>query len=66
MSDNNKIVYSEPTDYFPEEIRKEYKLGEYAEEPMLEDCAGIQPIPMIEDPDKTKSVSQDKEAEIRN
>ena len=27
-----KIVYSEPLDYFPEEIRKEYKLGEYAEE----------------------------------
>lgn len=27
-----KIVYSEPADYFPEEIRKEYKLGEYAEE----------------------------------
>lgn len=27
-----KIAYSEPLDYFPEEIRKEYKLGEYAEE----------------------------------
>lgn len=26
-----KIVYSEPSDYFPEEIRKEYKLGEFSE-----------------------------------
>ena len=28
---NPKIVYAEPLDYFPKEIRKEYKLGEYAE-----------------------------------
>ena len=27
-----KIAYAEPLDYFPEEIRKKYKLGEYAEE----------------------------------
>ena len=26
-----KVVYVEPIDYFPEEIRKEFKLGEYAE-----------------------------------
>ena len=26
-----KIVYVEPADYFPKEIRKKYKLGEYAE-----------------------------------
>lgn len=25
------IIYSEPAEYFPEEIRKEFKLGEYAE-----------------------------------
>lgn len=24
-------TYKEPTDYFPREIRKQYKLGEYAE-----------------------------------
>ncbi len=24
-----KAVYVEPEDYFPEEIRKKYKLGEY-------------------------------------
>ena len=27
-----KIIYSEPADYFPENIRKAYKLGEYAEQ----------------------------------
>lgn len=26
-----KIAYSEPAGYFPKEIRKKYKLGEYAE-----------------------------------
>ena len=26
-----KIVYSEPDDYFPKDLRKEFKLGEYAE-----------------------------------
>ena len=26
-----QIVYAEPADYFPKEIRKKYKLGEYAE-----------------------------------
>lgn len=27
-----KVIYSEPADYFPKEIRKEFKLGEFAEE----------------------------------
>ena len=26
-----KVVYIEPVDYFPKEIRKEYHLGEYAD-----------------------------------
>ena len=26
-----KIVYAEPADYFPKELRKKYKLGEYAD-----------------------------------
>ena len=26
-----KVVYLEPADYFPKEIRKKYKLGEYAD-----------------------------------
>lgn len=28
---NPEIVYSEPADYFPKELRKKFKLGEYAE-----------------------------------
>ena len=31
MADKKKVVYSEPADYFPKELRKKYKLGEYAE-----------------------------------
>lgn len=31
----NDIVYVEPADYFPEKTRKEFKLGEYAEEHTL-------------------------------
>ena len=27
-----KVAYVEPEDYFPKDIRKKYKLGEYAEE----------------------------------
>ena len=26
-----KVVYVEPADYFPKELRKKYKLGEYAD-----------------------------------
>ena len=34
MAKNNtkKLVYVEPADYFPKELRKEFKLGEYAED----------------------------------
>lgn len=36
MKNNNpEIVYSEPLDYFPKEIRQKYKLGEFAESPLL-------------------------------
>lgn len=62
MDDNKKIVYSEPTDYFPEEIRKKYKIGEYSEKDTLKDCGGIEPIPMI---DEMKSVSDERKAEIK-
>ncbi|MGI6178331.1 MAG: hypothetical protein ACOYJO_07790 [Eubacterium sp.] len=27
-----KMKYIEPADYFPEEIRKKYKIGEYADD----------------------------------
>ena len=26
-----KVAYAEPDDYFPKSVRKEFKLGEYAE-----------------------------------
>ncbi len=26
---NKKILYKEPSDYIPEELRKEFKIGEY-------------------------------------
>lgn len=29
--DNSNLGYVEPADYFPKEIRKKYKLGEYAD-----------------------------------
>ena len=32
MAKDKKIEYVEPTDYIPEEIRKKYKVGEYAED----------------------------------
>ncbi|MBQ2963534.1 MAG: ADP-ribosylglycohydrolase family protein [Clostridia bacterium] len=42
--------YSEPGDYFSEEIRKKYHLGEYAEDDgYLTDCGGIQPIDLFEE-----------------
>ena len=28
---DKRIVYAEPADYIPEDLRKKYKLGEYAE-----------------------------------
>lgn len=28
---NKKIVYSEPAEYIPKELRKKYGVGEYAE-----------------------------------
>ena len=31
MNDEKEIVYAEPADYFPKEIREKYKLGEFAE-----------------------------------
>lgn len=31
MAKTRKITYSEPTEYFPKELRKKYGLGEYAE-----------------------------------
>lgn len=33
-----KIVYVEPTDYFPKEIREKYKLGEFSNNPIIDNC----------------------------
>ena len=65
MDKKKKIVYSEPLDYFPEETRKKHKLGEYADEDTLEDCGGIQPLPMIEEIERTQNASEDKEAKTK-
>lgn len=62
---DKKIIYSESLDYFPEEIRKKHKMGEYADEETLEDCGGIKPLPLIDEAEKTKTVSDEKETEIR-
>ena len=37
----NKIVYSEPEDYFPKEIREKYKLGEFAESKELRQIKAV-------------------------
>lgn len=31
MKKKSKITYSEPSNYFPKSVRKELKIGEYAE-----------------------------------
>ena len=33
MSKTKKVGYSEPSDYFPKDIRKKAKIGEFAEKP---------------------------------
>ena len=48
-----KIVYAEPTDYFPKELRKKYKLGEYAEPQedtmQAEEVEGVENLPEYSD-----------------
>ena len=36
-----KIVYSEPADYIPEDLRRKYKLGEFAESDMLKKIKAV-------------------------
>lgn len=33
MSENKKFSYKEPDDFFPKDIRKKAKIGEFAEQP---------------------------------
>ena len=46
----NNIVYAEPVDYFPEEIRKEFGLGEYAE--VFQDKDAVDPAKKLSDDEK--------------
>ena len=36
-----KIVYSEPADYIPEDLRRKYKLGEFAESETLKKIKAV-------------------------
>ena len=54
-----KIVYVEPADYFPKEIRKKYKLGEFAE--TQEDTMKTEDAEGMESP----SESSDKQQEVK-
>ena len=36
-----KVVYSEPADYIPEDLRRKYKLGEFAESDMLKKIKAV-------------------------
>ena len=47
-----KIVYAEPADYFAKELRKKYKLGEYAEPQegtIKEEDEGVKSLPESSD-----------------
>ena len=47
-----KIVYAEPADYFPKEIREKYKLGEFAESENAEEGKSIDDTKMADFIDK--------------
>lgn len=50
-----KIVYVEPTDYFPKEIRKKYKLGEFSNHPMPDNCKATKAYDVDFEPDDGKT-----------
>ena len=39
-----KIVYAEPADYIPEELRRKYKLGEFAEMNTMDETVTIETV----------------------
>ena len=65
MESEKDIVYSESEDYFPAEIRKKFKLGEYTDKDTFEGCGGIESLLLLEKAEKKESLSKEKEAEIR-
>lgn len=46
-----ELAYVEPADYFPEDIRKKCKIGEYAEDDSVADkkCDGCSPTIVMDD-----------------
>ena len=50
-----KMVYVEPTDYFPKEIRKKYKLGEFSNLPMPDDFKAKKAYDIDFEPDDGKT-----------
>lgn len=50
-----KIVYVEPTDYFPKEIRKKYKLGEFSNHPIIDNCKATKEYDVDFEPDDGKT-----------
>lgn len=58
-----KITYSEPAGFFPEEIRKEFKLGEYADDakkPAEKKPADKKPVAKRTGTAKTKTTAKKK------
>ena len=53
-----KVVYAEPADYFPKEIRKKYKLGEFSESESVEEAKCIDDTKIAEFIDKNWSEYQ--------
>ena len=51
-NEEKKIVYTEPDDYFPKEIREKYKLGEFAEPENVEEAKCIDDKKMVDFIDK--------------
>jgi hypothetical protein len=49
-----KIVYVEPIDYFPKEIRKKYKLGEFSNLSIIDNCKSTKAYDVDFEPDDGK------------
>ena len=59
-----KILYAEPLDYFPKEIRKKYKLGEFAEPEKTDEIIYIDDTKMADFIDKNWAEHQKAEEKL--